>query len=190
MEEMNEEIQCPKKPSFKEQFQVLSGYSTLHGLHFVTGEHRGIGRRVIWFLLMLVGFGFLMKQLYCSTFNYRLKDHIFTTEILDAPVNGQVFPAITICNQNMMRKQDIEGKEAQVYLDELNTFKNVMIPKSFSKSKNLNSTFDVKKAVSKYGHTAKKMFKKCSWDGEFCSYRNFTTVYSHMVRKWALFCSS
>ncbi|KXJ26293.1 Acid-sensing ion channel 3 [Exaiptasia diaphana] len=162
----------PSKNTLTQQLEEFSGYTTLHGLHFVFGSD-GAVRRLVWFVLVLAGLGFCIKQLIVS-FD-RLRDHESVISKAIIPSRQLTFPAVTICNINMMKKSLIEGKDAQVYMDNLNTLRSIEIhPK-----KTLDRNFDLKKAVEKYGHTAQDMIRTCNWNGKNCSYLNFTTSFSH-----------
>ena len=156
--------------NLKQHFKEFADYTTLHGLHFVFGSG-GAVRRLVWFVLVLTGLGFCTKQLIASFLMLRAHEDVISKSIV--PSRQLTFPAVTICNINMMKKSLIKGKDAQVYIDNLDVL--------FKRKKKLNSTFDIQKAVEDYGHKAQDMVIACAWNGKKCSHLNFTTRFSYLV---------
>ncbi|XP_020912339.1 acid-sensing ion channel 2-like [Exaiptasia diaphana] len=166
-----------RKPSLRSYLQDFSGYTTLHGLSFVFGSG-GIIRRVVWMLLVLGGVGICTKQLIVSFQKLQDHEHVISKDII--PESKLTFPAVTICNINMMKKSRINGTEAQVFIDKLNPFKT---SKELSK-RQLNDSFDISKAVKEHGYKVKDLVKVCVWDGKdgnSCNpLNNFTTRFSYL----------
>jgi hypothetical protein len=156
----------------------FAGYASLHGLHFVIGRHQFAIRRIIWMLLLLVGFllfGFTLRisieklTAYKSTMSRELN---YSTKLK--------FPAFTFCNVNMMKKSKILGTDSQYFLDQLDSLTSTMQVKQ--EEQRMNDSFDIEKAVRENGHTAKDMIQGCVWNSQDCDYRNFSTFFSHKVR--------
>lgn len=160
-----------KRRNLRQHIEEFSGNTTFHGVQFVLGADRGILRRIFWLLLIMTGLGFLTKQLVVSYEKLREKEHVTTKEI--STENRLKFPAVTICNANMLKKSKIEGTDAKVYLDQLNPFKTGL------QNMTLNKSFHVKKAVQRYGHN--DLIRDCAWDGKLCSPLNFTIRFSQRV---------
>ncbi|KXJ07731.1 acid-sensing ion channel 2 [Exaiptasia diaphana] len=166
-----------RKPSSKSYLQDFSGYSTLHGSYFVLGSG-GIIRRVVWMVLVLAGVGICTSQLVVSFRRLRAYEHIVSKDII--PESKLTFPAVTICNINMMKRSRINGTEAQVFIDKLNPLKT---SKELSK-KQLKDSFDISKAVKEHGYKVKDLVRVCVWDGQdgnSCSpIHDFTTRFSYL----------
>ncbi|XP_031561745.1 acid-sensing ion channel 3-like, partial [Actinia tenebrosa] len=80
------------------------------------------------------------------------------------------FPAVTICNQNMLKKSKIQGTQAQDYLDQLDDLKF-----SVAGLKNSNvPPFDIEKVVQESGHHIHEMVNQCQFTDQVCSLKNFT----------------
>lgn len=153
--------------------QDFSSYTTLHGLHFLFDSHSTI-RRLIWIVLLLVCISVLVVQFQDNWRKYTSNMSVSSREMVKA--DSLVFPAVTICNQNMMRKSKIKGKDAQIYLDRMDYLK-----ANFLSLANVSSSFDVEKAVLESGHNISDMIKMCYWQGRSCGPQNFTTSLSFMV---------
>ena len=130
-------------------FQLLqdfTSYTTLHGAHFVLGTHIPL-RRVIWLCLILTGFGFLTTQLIISYNKLQDRHHVLSknTESSD----HLKFPALTLCNVNMMKKSKIVGTDAKIYLDSLDIFTPLTLKLTNTSLKPLNDSFNIQEAVLK-----------------------------------------
>lgn len=165
-----------RKSSLRSHLHDFSGYTTLHGSYFVFGSI-GIIRRLIWMVLVLSGLGICTRQVIVSFKKLQAYEDVVSKEII--PERKLPFPAFTFCNINMMKKSLINGTEAQIFLDKLNSIKREQ------SKKQLSDTFDIAKAVKKYGYTAENMVRVCVWDGQDgnkCSTaHNFTTRLSYLV---------
>ena len=84
-----------------------------------------------------------------------------------------LFPAVTICNQNMLLKSKILGTDAQKYLDDIDNLKYV--------SRHINSSFNILEAAKEAGHNLTVMMKRCSWRGQRCGPENFTSFATLLV---------
>lgn len=169
-----------KRRNLRQHIEEFSGNTTFHGVQFVLGADKGIFRRIFWLLLILTGVGFLTKQLVVSYQRLQSTDYVIIKDIIDTD-NRLKFPAVTICNANMMEGTKINGTDAQVYLDQLNPFRKVLSLLNTTLDKTLNISFDIEKAVLRHGHKGEDMIMLCAWDGELCSHRNFTTRFSQIV---------
>jgi hypothetical protein len=162
----------------RELWEELGSYSTLHGLHF-TFSDSSKARRVFWILLMIGSGCFLSNQIYTGwkkvvAFQVVLKRQSEFRESLD-------FPAVSICNNNMMRKSQINGTLAQRYLDLLDPQKSSKWPELAS---GLNYSLDMESAARQYGHNLSEMLLngECRWPGIPCKAYNSTTFFDFRVR--------
>ena len=149
--------------------------TTLHGFHFVF-ESNSRPRRVLWTCLLLSCAAFLSAQVYISLnkyFQYETK----TVKHLVIPKKVP-FPAISICNQNMLRKSEIMGTEAQLYLDNIDPYK---------KSKGtISQSFDLEKTVKEKGLGVSAMLQDCEFSGQPCGQQNFSSFLTFEVSQ--MFC--
>ncbi|XP_032228649.2 acid-sensing ion channel 3 [Nematostella vectensis] len=155
----------------------FAGYTTLHGFHFLV-DSSSRWRRRIWFLLLLFCCAMFIYQFVISVNRLRAYKVVFSR---GAEQPGEVdFPAVTICNKNMLRKSLILNTSAQIYLDEQDA--------DFKRSlKQSNISFDAEEFVKKYGHNITNMLnraKGCTFKMLYpCSGENFTSFFS-FTRGW------
>lgn len=88
----------------------FSGYTTLHGFHFVLDSASRI-RRIIWITLISLGICALFFQFRDNWRKLRSYESVIGKDIEHA--EKLLYPAITICNQNMMRKSKILGNRRE-----------------------------------------------------------------------------
>ena len=153
----------------------FSSYTTLHGFHFLA-QPRSVVRRITWLLLMLVCFAVLGVQLRENYLKLKRYESVATTSLEHS--KEVRFPAVTICNQNMLRRNSINGTEAQFYLDGLDTLK-LRRPSTLNFAH--TASFDIEKVVRKAGHNLSEMIKTCSWKTQKCGPENFTVSLSFYV---------
>lgn len=148
----------------------FASYTTLHGVHFVAGPFI-LFRRVVWAVLLIAGAGFLISQ--CIERYGKLSSKHSVT-VKEVQKNKLVpFPAVTVCNLNMVRKDKIIGTEAQTFIDDL--------AKLHSKEKlrnDTNETFnlDLDKIVREAGHDISEMLLDCTFQQQSCSSNDFFTA--------------
>ena len=163
-------------PPNEKLLESFSSYTTLHGFHFVFSSDSSTLRRVLWVILMLAGFAGLLVQIHTGVLKLQTHESVTSSEIRNA--EKLVFPAISICNMNFMKKSKIVGTEAQIFLDQQD-------PLKWSSAKNqlgeLNASFDIDRAVREYGHDISTMVYLCLWQSEQCWPQNFSTFISAKV---------
>lgn len=84
----------------------FSESTTFHGLRFLNTANSRI-RRVVWLLFVLSSFAFFTSQFYKSLkefFDYKVNTIVYMSNDHETK-----FPAITICNQNTLRKSKAEA---------------------------------------------------------------------------------
>lgn len=154
----------------------FASYTTLHGFHFIL-ESCSLLRRIVWGVLLVTGLGLLIMQ--CLYGFYKLADHDSVT------VNGQqrdekiTFPAVTICNLNMLRKDKILGTEAQTFMDDIES---IVFGARLNDDANKTFTLDLERVVKEGGHNLSEMLSLCFWHGRLCSPKDFFTFLSLQVR--------
>lgn len=155
----------------------FGSYTTLHGFHFLFDSNSTV-RRIIWLILMLVCLvilAFTIKENYLKLLRY---ESLVTKDIENS--KRLLFPAVSICNQNMLLKSKIQDTDAQLYLDGID----YLMPANPGRDdtqqapRGVGASFDIEKAVREAGHNLTAMLKFCSWRGERCGAENFTTFVS------------
>ena len=172
------EVWASEKEEASRVIKDFGSYTTLHGFHFIL-DSGSLIRKIIWITLISLGIAFLFIQF---RDNYR---KLQSREIIiskDLERNKKLlFPAITICNQNMMRKSKIMGTDAQTFLDQQDTLKYELLGDSLY-SKETDPAFNIEESVKNNSHDLSEMLKICTWSGRPCSAANFTPVLSYVVR--------
>ena len=148
----------------------FASYTTLPGLHFVAGPFILI-RRILWAILLIVGTGLLISL--CIERYGKLTAKATVTMNEDDSDKLIPFPAVTICNLNMLRKDKIIGTEAQTFMDDL--------VKVHSKEKLINDSsetfnFNLDKIVREAGHDMSEMLLDCTFQQKPCSSNEFFTA--------------
>ena len=153
----------------------FSSYTTLHGLHFLFDSQSKV-RRLVWVVLLIGCAIVLVVQFQNSWGKYKQYLTITSKEIEKS--DKLLFPAVSICNQNIMKRSKIEGTDAQGYLDQLDYWKH-----KAGIVANVSGEFDIEKAVNESGHKLEDMMKMCTWKGGLCGPHNFTVFFSFTVSR-------
>ena len=161
--------------------EKFSSYTTLHGFQFTVSGNHPI-RRCVWILTMIFMFCILSYQLFSSFYRFSQYETTYTSN--SRFKSSLKFPAVTICNMNMMKKSKILGKDAQAYLESLNG----IIPQH-QKVGFVNDTFDLEKEVLENGNQIKDMLVECLWERKYCSHENFTLSLSFTVSEQVSKCN-
>lgn len=154
----------------------FSGYTTLHGFHFVLDSASRI-RRIIWITLISLGICALFFQFRDNWRKLRSYESVIGKDIEHA--EKLLYPAITICNQNMMRKSKILGTDAQTFLDQQDHVKLHILGNKILEEKT-SPDFDPAESVMKHGHNLSEMMKDCEWKNQPCTSANFSSFISFM----------
>ena len=158
----------------------FGSYTTLHGFHFLFDSTSTV-RRILWLMLMLVCLVILaitVKENYLKLLRH---ESLVTKDIEHS--KRLLFPAVSICNQNMLLKSKIQGTDAQLYLDGIDYLMpaNPQGADTQQAPRGVSASFDIEKVVRETGHNLTAMLKFCSWRGERCGAENFTTFLSFYV---------
>ncbi|KAK2562244.1 Acid-sensing ion channel 4 [Acropora cervicornis] len=171
------EVWASEKEEASRVIKDFGSYTTLHGFHFIL-DSGSIIRKIIWITLISLGIAFLFIQFQD---NYRKLQSREIVISKDLERNKKLlFPAITICNQNMMRKSKIMGTDAQTFLDQQDTLKYQLLGDSLY-SKETDPAFNIEESVKNNSHDLSEMVKICTWSGRPCSAANFTPVLSYVL---------
>ncbi|XP_067667606.1 acid-sensing ion channel 1A-like [Haliotis asinina] len=165
-----EGLKCGKSSGNKLLHEVV----TVQGLPQICDANSNTTRRVVWFLIFCGGLCF-------TTFNIYNQISLY----LSVPVNVRVdqilentlsFPAITICNNNIVRRSLLENlgwrdvlQVAFPYTDFNEQLPNVNISQlDISKITSLQVSL-----TSSYGHTMENSTIKCDWESAPCGQDDF-----------------
>jgi len=160
----------------------FGSYTTLHGFHFLLDSTSTV-RRILWLVLMLVCLAILVI-IVNEKYSKLLRHESLVTKDIEHS-KRLLFPAVSICNQNMLLNSKIQGTDAQLYLDGIDYLMpaNPGATGTQQALSGISSSFDIEKAVREAGHNLTAMLKFCSWRGEKCGAENFTTFVSFYVSK-------
>lgn len=175
-----EGVNWTEKPSksavIKQKWRDFVENSTLHGMHCIISSQTTF-RRIIWTLILLVGVGYFSYQ--SSVLLTKYLSFRVTTKTTLVFEQEPEFPAVTICNFNMLRKSLVEKHNFTEITDQ------VLMSKAGEK---INDTtdwgrykdLDVFEIYLKAGHGIQDMLFDCSWKGERCGHQNFTPILTTM----------
>ena len=176
------EVLQSEKDEASRVMKDFGSYTTLHGFHFIF-DSGSLIRRIIWVTLILLGICFLFFQF---RDNYRKYNSNLSIISKDTEHHEKLlFPAITFCNQNMMRRSKILGTDAQTFLDQQDHLKLNVLGKSLLE-KETDPSFKIDESVKNNSHVLSEMLKSCVWMNQPCTSANFTSFLSFLVRLYAL----
>ena len=172
---------CTKPSKFaaiRTKWNKYANNATLHGLSHIVSS-RTVLRRVLWCIFLLTGIGYVSYQWTWLVRKY-----------LSYPVNSKVtvefestleFPAITICNFNMLRQSFVDQENLgnvgkYVLNNKLPWWQEKTGEIDWKRFENVSTSA----TYSMAGHQIKDMVMECYWIGEMCSFRNFTPVLTSM----------
>lgn len=167
----------PKSAAIKRKWRHFIDNCTLHGIqHAINGQTKV--RSVTWSVFLLIGTGYFVHQSYSLLDRYY--SYPITTKVTLKYEEEPEFPAVTICNFNILRKSYIIEEEAEDLLELafsglLGTKPNISAV-DWSKFDNNN----MEEVYARGGHQFYQMMKKCSWSGEKCNHRNFARSLTSM----------
>ena len=178
----NDTSGATRKTEVEKLVKEFGSYTTLHGLHFLF-ESSSVVRRILWVMLIGACMVILAFQVRHSYIKLRRYDSLITKDIERS--NSLLFPAVTICNQNMFLKSKILGTDVQIYLDEIDDLKagyqaSIMTPLK-NASRGISSSFNILKVAEEAGHNLTVMMILCTWRGRKCGPENFTSFVSERV---------
>ena len=172
---------CTKPSKFaamRTKWNKYANNATLHGLSHIVSS-RTVLRRVLWCIFLFTGIGYVSYQWTLLVVKY-----------LSYPVNSKVtvefesvleFPAITICNFNMLRQSFVDQENLgnvgkYVLSNKLPWWEEKTGEIDWKRFENVSTSA----TYSMAGHQIKDMIMECYWIGEMCSFRNFTPVLTSM----------
>ena len=173
-------IQEPSKTAaIKQKWNNYVESATLHGIQHVFTSAAML-RRIIWAVFLLAGIGYFSFQ--CTVLVKKYFSYPVSTKVTLEHESSPEFPAVTICNFNMLRQSKVDTQNLSDIVkyalgDKFAGGLNVDSSKiDWSRYKNLSMS----NLYAVGGHRMEDMLTACSWKGEKCSHRNFTSVLTSM----------
>ena len=155
----------------QEMLENFSSQTTLHGFRFLFDSSLSRPRRTIWFFVIFVCAICLVSQIHTSIGKLLEYKSIISKEFRHQ--ENLLFPAVSICNQNFVRKSQIMNTEVQWYIDQLDSRNTA--------EGNISTSIDLEKVLKQSGHNLSTMLKNCHWNRQKCGPHNFLPFYSLRV---------
>ncbi|XP_033631955.1 acid-sensing ion channel 2-like isoform X1 [Asterias rubens] len=154
----------------RRKWEEFGNTTTLHGMRFITNPRHNIVRKIIWACFVIGFMSTLVFVVVDSThryFNFNVSS-IVTVKY----VNDLIFPAVTICNYNLLRKSYAREIFGDTVLDSASLFR--PIPEANRSSlEDWNITDDLIRGA----HQKESMVVECKWRSSVnCTFQNFTQV--------------
>lgn len=170
--------------------EEFASSSTLHGISHVFHHGRYTARKFLWTMAFLGALGFLIYVYIDRVEFYFQYPHV--TKLEEEAVHSMIFPAVTICNVNILRFSEISGQDlywAGEFLGFLNSSDKIVAPQKadaevvkvlsqkLQQSKGeRNLPFDFREFHDRAGHQMDQMLIKCRFGTESCNANDFKTV--------------
>ncbi|KAL9956696.1 hypothetical protein ACROYT_G038216 [Oculina patagonica] len=97
----------PGKSPNSSKWKNFATSTTLHGLRYVAESGRSLSKRLIWLIFLCAATGAFVYLLSVSLNKY-ISRPIKTLIWQETPTDGLIFPAVTICNLNMLMKSKLD----------------------------------------------------------------------------------
>jgi len=171
--------QPSKAAAVKQKWNNYVESATLHGMQHVFSSPSSF-RRIVWALFLLSGIGYFSFQ--CTVLVKMYFSHPFNTKVTLKHESSLDFPAVTICNFNLLRQSFVDERD---FNDVVKYAFRDKIPDplrvnpsaiDWSRHENLNMT----EVYASGGHQITDMLSRCWWIGEDCTWHNFTPVLTSM----------
>ncbi|XP_018613414.1 acid-sensing ion channel 1C isoform X3 [Scleropages formosus] len=190
--------QCPEdkvlRRTVKEITAAFVRNTKFHGLRYVFARDRSKARRLFWLLAFFSCVGLL------STWSWNRLHYLLSypavTKIHMVWARSMSFPAVTLCNQNLFRMSSLTKDDlyhSGYWLDLLHVNHSVnrrtLSTLRDDRKQSLLSLldfsqyappprFNTTEMVDRLGHQLEDMLLECKFQGENCTYKNFTPVYT------------
>ncbi|KPP78933.1 acid-sensing ion channel 3-like, partial [Scleropages formosus] len=186
--------QCPEdkvlRRTVKEITAAFVRNTKFHGLRYVFARDRSKARRLFWLLAFFSCVGLL------STWSWNRLHYLLSypavTKIHMVWARSMSFPAVTLCNQNLFRMSSLTKDDlyhSGYWLDLLHVNHSVnrrtLSTLRDDRKQSLLSLldfsqyappprFNTTEMVDRLGHQLEDMLLECKFQGENCTYKNFT----------------
>ncbi|XP_074049466.1 acid-sensing ion channel 3 [Macrotis lagotis] len=165
---------------------VFANNCTLHGLSHVFRPGGLTLRRGLWAGAVLLSLTTFLYQVAERIEYYGQFHHV--TVLDEHESHHLVFPAVTLCNLNALRRSQITpndlhwagpallGLEPKEHAEYLKALGQAPAPSGFMPS----ATYDLKDLYTRAGHTIEDMLLNCHYRGQPCGPGNFTKIYTKL----------
>ncbi|KAL3285478.1 hypothetical protein HHI36_000010 [Cryptolaemus montrouzieri] len=165
-----------------ETFRDFTKHTSIHGLKYVCQKNLLLAERIFWAIATLVGIGLAVYMTTLFWGRYTSNPTRTTIKTLHAPTIAIPFPAVTLCNENVVIGSKVQEFIRSLKYDnnsesdledaflELEAFTN---PKKISwneeSMKQLNkvlneNNYDLAGTMAKVGQNCNELFVKCQWN--------------------------
>ncbi|XP_069778730.1 acid-sensing ion channel 2-like isoform X2 [Narcine bancroftii] len=179
-EQKMQEPESEMKPS---DITAFAEASTLHGLNHIFVPGKGFLRRMLWALAFLLSLATFLYQVADRVDFYTRYHHVTTLDEMDS--SNMVFPAITLCNQNSLRKSRIDrndlywlGSLLGVGPDDYAAFLRSIGQDPDARGFSPTSTYNMGQLFERAGHDINQMLLGCRYRSEECTAEDFTTIFT------------
>uniref|UniRef100_A0A672LND9 Acid-sensing ion channel 1-like n=1 Tax=Sinocyclocheilus grahami TaxID=75366 RepID=A0A672LND9_SINGR len=136
----------------------------VHGLKHAFSPYKSKTQRLFWLLAIFVCLGLLFtwswnRILYLLSYPAVTKIHMVWS-------HNMTFPAVTFCNQNLLRMSSLT--KADLYHS--GYWMDIIPPPDYQ--------LDTTEMIGRLGHQLEDMLLDCRFRGENCTYKNFTPIYT------------
>ncbi|XP_060543839.1 acid-sensing ion channel 4 isoform X2 [Pantherophis guttatus] len=172
--------------------EEFASSSTLHGISHIFHHGHYTTYNFLWTMAFLASLGFLFY-----VYNDRMEFYFqypHATKLEEETVHSMIFPAVTICNVNLLRFSELSGQDlywAGEFLGFLDSSDKIVAPQKadaevvkvlsqkLQQSKGeRNLPFDFGELYNRAGHQMDQMLIKCRFGSESCNTSDFKTVYT------------
>ncbi|KAK9410420.1 acid-sensing ion channel 1-like [Crotalus adamanteus] len=186
-------------PQVEQSFSVMSSTpnleefansSTLHGISHIFHHGRCTAHNILWTTAFLASLSFLF-YVYTDRVEFYFQ-YPHATKLEEETLHSMIFPAVTICNVNLLRFSEISGHDlywAGEFLGFLDSSDEIVAPQKtdadvvkilnqkLQQSKGeRNLPFDFEELHNRAGHQIDQMLIKCKFSNESCNANDFKTV--------------
>ncbi|XP_061111941.1 acid-sensing ion channel 1C [Conger conger] len=176
---------------------VFGANCTLHGLSHIFLPGGVTFRRLLWAVAFTSSLSIFLYQVADRVIEYYQYPHVTLLDEMDSPVI-MAFPAVTFCNQNLFRVSQLTKADlyhSGYWLDLLHQNHSVnersLAILRDSRRQSLLSLLDfgnyapppnfiinTTEMIDRLGHQLQDMLLECKFQGENCTYKNFTPIYT------------
>ncbi|XP_060065917.1 acid-sensing ion channel 4-B-like [Ylistrum balloti] len=144
-------------------FNVWHNYSsstTLHCLSRAAKVESSLMRRFVWYVFLAAMFGLLLWQCYTQISRYLQRETILNEH--SALNEDRVFPSLTICDVNNVKKSNVQNPQVQEVLTK--TYMESATNKSYFNHLDVNWLRSINVSDIFYNHSVFDMFLLCTWE--------------------------
>lgn len=169
-----------KSKAIRKKWRHFIDNSTLHGMQYVFNGETKV-RSIIWTVFLVLGTAYFIFQ--SSVLLTRYYSYPITTKVTLKYEKNPPFPAVTICNFNILKRSFVEKYKAEELIEYTFRDSQLLFENEINMSAINWSSFEglnMGEVYKQGGHKIKEMLIRCEWSGEKCDFRNFTETLTSM----------